>query len=228
MIIVINLLRNIFIIMFFILMILEIIVLIALILLYKIPLTNNIKAVADASQTNTIEIVNSFNFLFVRKYYNLATDLLLIAKHNFPMALTLNSSLENPSSYPKYNLQSEFVQSYNNSNCLINQSFLNNDINLYQNIVNSNNNFSSSTENDIINIAFNNPKINNLTFFPDYSFLNNPSNTLDPRFITYFCYTVSMLKTILVRNMIFEKQNGFVDRFLLFMNTQKFMLQYPN
>jgi hypothetical protein len=222
--------------MFFILMVLEIIVLISLTTLYTFPLYSNIDKVRDASQENTLQIVNSFNFLFVRKYYNLATDLLLIAKHNYPMYLTLTGNA-NPGQYPTYNKGSAFLNSYKASTCLIQSTTFNinsgvknlNDqsqsYNLYQRILNDNRNFSIATENDIIDAVFGNNQSSQMTYYPDNS-LNDIGLSYPEEPTTYFCYTVSMLKTIMTRNMIFEKNNGFVDRFLLFIRN-KYIFQYP-
>ena len=70
MIIVINLLRNIFIIMFFILMILEIIVLLALVLLYDLPLQKNINEVVKTSDENINDIIIYFKTV-LSLYYEL-------------------------------------------------------------------------------------------------------------------------------------------------------------
>ncbi len=223
--------------MFFILMILEIVVLISLTTLYRIPLYSNINNVTEASTENTLQIVNSFNFLFVRKYYNLATDLLLIAKHIYPMYLTLDKNAKNPSSYPTFNNPSAFLNSYKNSKCLISsQTFsdqIKNNVNLYnppqlynfyKRLLEANYNFSISTESDIIDTVFNQTYSSNMVYYPDNALQSIPYDNNDQ--LIYFCYSVSMLKTILTRNMIFEKNNGFVDRFLLFIRSES-IFQYP-
>ena len=207
MIIVINLLRNIFIIMFFILMILEIIVLLALVLLYDLPLQKNINEVVKTSDENINDIITSFNYIYVRKFYNLATDLLLIAKHNYPMYLTLNIGNKSNVTYPMYNSTSQFVKNYE-KNCFC---MINNDTCLPNNITNS-------SENDIINQIFNDDNFNKILFNKNIS-LDNKSNQ-------YLCYSVSILKTIYTRNMIFDKTNSFVERFLLLTN-ESYIFQYP-
>ena len=209
MIIVINLLRNIFIIMFFILMILEIIVLLALVLLYDIPLQNNINQVVKTSNENINDIITSFNYIYVRKFYNLATDLLLIAKHNYPMYLTLKIGNKSNVKYPMYNNESQFVKNYLKS-CICNIGN-NSCFSLPNNITNS-------SENDIINQIFNDDNFNKILFNKNIS-LDNKSNQ-------YFCYSVSILKTIYTRNMIFDKTNSFVERFLLLTN-ESYIFQYP-
>ena len=207
MIIVINLLRNIFIIMFFILMILEIIVLLALVLLYNIPLQNHLKTAFETSSLNFDEISYIFNSIYVKKFENLATDLLLIAKHNYPMYLTLYNQ-NNTSGYPNYNKKSVFVQGYNNTSCLSTSDydFLTSNIS------------DKMSENDIINQTFNDSNINKISIW---------KNNLNTTQITYFCYSVSMLKTIFTRNRIIHKKNPFVDRFVFFFNESNNMLQYP-
>ena len=209
MIIVINLLRNIFIIMFFILMILEIIVLLALVLLYDLPLQNNINQVVKTSNENINDIITSFNYIYVRKFYNLATDLLLIAKHNYPMYLTLEIGNKSNVKYPMYNNESQFVKNYLKS-CICNIGN-NSCFSLPNNITNS-------SENDIINQIFNDDNFNKILFNKNIS-LDNKSNQ-------YLCYSVSILKTIHTRNMIFDKTNSFVENFLLLTKNNS-IYQYP-
>ena len=111
MILVIDLMRNIFIIMFFVLMALEVIVLISLTLLYKGPVVDNQPNVEAASLLNTKEVLNSFNAILIRKYYNIETDLMLIAKHLYPMYLGQTGFQAN---YPKIQITSPFYKSYKN------------------------------------------------------------------------------------------------------------------
>lgn len=228
MIIVINLLRNIFVIMFIILLILEIIVLISLTTLYGFPLKSNLQQIKEATQNNTNQILESFNFLLVRKYYNLATELLFIAKHNFPMYLTLNQNALNPAQYPSFIDGTAFINSYKNSQCLV--SFLDNNkkrVNgktIYSEIIDGPDAlYSTGTESTIISAAFANPFIDNLVSFPESAtgFVNS-----NPNYKTYLCYAVSMLKTLFVRNMIFERKYPLITRYMLFLQN-KYLFMYP-
>jgi hypothetical protein len=237
MIIVIDLMRNIFIIMFFVLMALEIIVLISLITLYDIPLSNNQAYVESSSLSNTMEVLASFNNILIRKYYNLETDLLLIAKHLYPMYLAQDSSVS--AVYPKYLKSSRFYNSY--KGCLqsganfTNSTWVKNyysptdsskGYDLLNYIISKNNFFTNQTEDEVIDNLFNETSLNYITYYPEYSIQDGMDFIDNSMMETYVCYAISMFKTQLIRNLIFEKKYPIVNKFYLFLNL-KFIFQYP-
>ena len=239
MIMVLDLLRNIFIIMFFILMALEIVVLVSMIFLYKTPLNENTSQIEKASKDNTYEILNSFNFLFQRKYYQIETDLLLIAKHLHSMHLTLNNIDE---AFPTFQATSLFVKSY--KNCIANNDF-SKDANFVKN--SSKYNYSSPFSNyNITDEVFSPNELK--TFYnlneeqivkaymahkaPNYISFISPTSTITSgdfkgfAWDTYLCYSISILKSMYIRDAIFERKNPLVDRYLIFFQ-DKYIFQYP-
>lgn len=237
MLIVIDLMRNIFIIMFFALMCLEVIVLISLTTLYKIPLENNIPYVESSSMNNTKEVLNSFNIILIRKYYNIETELILIAKHIYSMYLTQESpSIANSITYPRLLKTGNFYNSYKgclqSGNSFNTSTFFNNfnpnytDYGLVRSILDNNKNFSVLSEDDIIKIMFGDARLNYINYYPDYKTIDN-SDFLDLAAMeAYVCYTLSMFKTLLIRNTIFEKNYPVAEKYYLFLNS-RFIFQYP-
>lgn len=225
--------------MFFVLMSLEIIVLISLITLYDIPLKSNQGYVEASSLSNTMEVLASFNNILVRRYYNLETDLLLIAKHLYPMYLSQDSSVS--AVYPKYLKSGRFYNSY--KGCLqsganfTNSTWIKNyysslsadsskGYNLLNYIISKNNFFTNQTEDEVIDNLFNETSLNYITYYPEYSRQNGIDFYDNSIMETYVCYAISMFKTQLIRNLIFEKKYPIVNKFYLFLNS-KFVFQYP-
>jgi hypothetical protein len=231
MIIVIDLMRNIFVLMFFVLMGLEIIVLVSLATLYNGPLKSNQESVETSSLSNTKEVLTSFNNILTRKLYNLETDLIMIAKHVYPMYLSQNKL---DASYPSYNPSSSFYKSF--KNCMISyQDFLNNPFvtkynrtdftkyGLIDSILLKNKNFSQMNEDEIINQMFEEERLNYITYYPNISPNDNDVlNIIQP----YVCHTVSILKTLTIRNLIFEKSSRITSKYYLFL-ANKYVYQYP-
>ena len=228
--IVVDLMRNIFVIMFICLVALEIIVLISVTVLYRIPLERNMPYIETASMNNTQDVLNSFNYILQRKYYNLETDLLLIAKHLYPMYLS--EQLDNPN-YPAFQQTSKFYNSY--GGCLIDGNLFNSSeyvtaidqgqtaFNLMGKVFTQYQNFSNSNEENIIDTLFLDDRLNKIINVPDII----SSDFSDPNFMEkYVCYAISIFKTILIRDIIFEKNNLVIDSFYLFLN-QDYTYRYP-
>jgi len=222
--------RNIFIIIFICFVALELIVLISLTVLYRIPLERNTPYIEIASMNNTQDVLNSFNYILQRKYYNLETDLLLIAKHLYPMYLS--EQLDNPN-YPAFQQTSKFYNSY--GGCLIDGNLFNSsqyvtaidkgntEFNLIGKIFTQYQNFSNSNEENIIDALFLDDRLNKIINFPKI----NSRDFSDPNFMEkYVCYAISIFKTILIRDIIFEKNNLMIDSFYLFLN-QLYTYRYP-
>lgn len=220
MILVIDLMRNIFIIMFFVLMALEVIVLISLTVLYKGPVVNNQPNVEAASLQNTKEVLNSFNSILIRKYYNIETDLMLIAKHLYPMYLSQTNTEGN---YPKIQKSSPFYKSY--KNCMqnyplvLNQTLFNDTLSF---VINKYQNFSTFEDDEIIDSLINEPALNYITYYPENVLQNNNFELLE----TYVCYAISMFKSLLIRNTIFDKNYPNVNNFIMKID-DNYLFQYP-
>lgn len=231
MIIVIELLRNVFIFKFVVFMVLELIVLLCFTLFYTIPLKTNMINVEISSMNNTKEVLNSFNILLTRKYYNIETDLLIVAKHLYPMYLAQDQTVERV--HPKYSNTGNFYKTL--KNCLIESKYFNNSViflnfqfdnkketkmGLFSRLMNKNKNFTKIPENIIIDKLFSEESFDQITFFA-----NNLPKNFD-KFETYSCYAMSVFKSIFFRNILYEKNNLVYDRFLLFLDNDK-ILQYP-
>jgi len=228
--IVIDLMRNIFIVMFFSLVALEIIVLISLTTLYRIPLDSNQKHIEEASMNNTKEVLKSFNNILQRKYYNLESDLLLIAKHLFPMRLTEFLIPSGNSNYLSFSKTSKFYRSY--KDCLLDGDDFNttsyvkdlkdsdSGITLMKRVFNNFNKFENFDEEKIINTMFEEERLNKIIHWPgifidEFDYIEK-----------YTCYAISIFKSILIRNTIFEKSNLITDSFYLFLN-KRHIFRYP-
>ena len=239
MIMVLDLLRNIFIIMFFILMALEIMVLLSMIFLYRTPLQGNTDQIEKASSDNTFEILNSFNFLFLRKHYQIETDLLLIAKHLHSIYLTLNDINE---AYPTYQKTSLFVKSY--KDCFIGNDFSKDTTFVknpafynmtfpYENYNVTNEVFTAEqlatyynlNEESIVKSFMSAKAPNYLSIISRNGFVEN-ADFNGFAYDTYLCYAVSILKSMFIRDAIFERKNPLVDRYLIFLS-EKYIFQYP-
>lgn len=239
MIMVLDLLRNIFIIMFFILMALEIVVLVSMIILYKNPLVGNNAQIEKASRDNTYEILNSFNFLFIRKYYQIETDLLLISKHLYSMYLTLNDIDE---AYPTFQKTSLFVKSY--KQCFVYKDFSSNPT-FVKNISKYNTTADPKTKYDLIYEIFSNEQyvkfneLNEETIVKAFmsskaanylsviskDFNINPDDFKGFDYETYLCYAISILKSMFIRDTIFERIEHLVDRYTIYFNN--YIFEYP-
>ena len=85
-------------------------------------------------------------------------------------------------------------------------------------IYNITNNFKLLSEEDITDLLFGDPRLNKVVYYPDTDF---PSSME-----TYICYALSMFKTLLIRNTIFQKNSLITPYFYLFVQN-KYMFKYP-
>jgi hypothetical protein len=226
MIVVIDLLKNIFIFMFIILISIEVIVLICLTTLYRVPLENNVPAVEDASIYNAQEVLHSFNSILLRKYINTQTDLIAIAKHIYAMQQTLTTGPKD--NYARFNMNSMFFNSL--TDCIITNSTL---FSNYTEILNYENytdylfhkydDFKGYSEDDILASLLSQDSLNKVLAFPDQNIteIENYKNLEK-----YVCFAKIILKTLYTRNLMLERKKPITQLFSLYIK-EKYFFTYP-
>lgn len=223
MIIVLNLLKNLFIFMGIILVIVEVIFLLSLCLFYKIPLASVETHLKENVKNNTIEIVSSLNAQITKRYIDVQTELLLASKH---VSSVYYSLYEQNAIFPKFKPEilskfegcikssTEFDQIFKKVYPKRNPINYDDSYNTMEYITKTINR--TKGENKIIDELLDNELLNYITIY-------NKTEDLRENDKNLICYLVSCLKTLSIRNYLFQSAKP--NSYLLTLGDN--LLQYP-
>jgi hypothetical protein len=154
------------------------------------------------------------------------------------MYLTIND-IDIP--YPSYQKTSLFVNSYKNcfapadisKNRIYSKKDYNiSDVRQFYNLtyeVFTDEQFAKYIELDedtIVSSFMNSQKTNFLSVYYKDFLPINPADFPNINYESYLCYAISIIKSMFIRDAIFERKSDLVDRYLFFIN-DKYMFQYP-
>ena len=205
MIIVSNLIRSVFGVLCFSMIIMELVAFLFVIFLYGDALKMNNMNISSKTHEISKDILFSYNSLLTETLTNAQTDLLLIAKHIFPFYLS-----EIKSSQDDYlQFSSDFILNF--KGCLADKEKESEiDKFLYEN------NFTYKD----IDVLINSNELNQIDYY--YGDSSIDKNILE----RYVCYTVSMLKSIFIRNYVVDKSTLSEKNFTLYIGNNIFT--YPS
>lgn len=212
--------------MFVVFFIFEILLIVALVVAYYFELDMTKDQIKKVVENNNLEVMNSFNVLMNNKINKYKLDLLLIGQH----LKLIESTLSNDNNVFKINQNSLFFEKYKNNDCLADIDTLVKDYN-YNNIISDQTkpirsivqnakyfeSDSTKTNKEIIKELIRLPLLNKMSFF------NFNKNEIKD--ITKFCFLKSIMKSILIKNIIEERGFLYLNNFFIFYDNSVF--QYP-
>lgn len=223
MIIVLNLLKNLFIFMGIILVIVEVIFLLSLCLFYKIPLASVETHLKENVKNNTIEIISSLNAQITKRYVDVQTELLLASKHVSSVYYSLYKKKE---IFPKFksSILTKFegcIKSSTEFDEIFKKVYPDQETIQYDENYNTMEYITKSInrtegENKIIDKLLNNELLKYITIYNSTDNLTDDDKNL-------ICYLVSCLKTLVIRNYLFQESKP--NSYLLTLGDN--LLQYP-
>lgn len=246
MIVVVNLIKSVFLSFFISMLIIEIIFLIGAIFGYHAALDENMTKIKNDTKIYVEKISENFISQIDTHYSNVESDLLLVAKHSYPMYLTQQNITNKP--YFHYEINSAMYETLGNLNPYDPKDFNNtlknfdevdliHDLTLKEEI-----NF--VLKNSEEKIEENNITINHMNKYFDEGvymenmlkkpelnkvFFNNENTKeeeLEKNIKIYLNYMIPIMKSILIRNSVYERHNTTYSRFQLFIGDYQF--EYPN
>ena len=209
MIIVSNLIRSVFVVLCFSMIVMELVAFFFLIFFFKEGIYKNNSNIEEQLNQMTKDILYSYNTLFTEAFTNIQTDLLLTTKHIYPFYLTKTGSKQNQ--YLQYT--TDYINNF--KGCLRPNLSINNLVPFLNNLDYS---FTSPTQ---IDDLLNSKELNEV----DYFYGNNDG--IDKRDMeNYACYVKSMLKTNYIKNLIIDKKHQISNNFTLYIGNNVF--RYPS
>lgn len=229
MIVVVNLIKSVFVYLFMFMFGIEIIFLIASIISYNSSLKENLVEINKKTLYYHKNINEKFLSVLDSEYSNIKSDLLLIAKHLFPMHLTLSN--KNSDYYFRFSLNSSMMKTLesndpfryysNDSSAKISQLE-----NLYQyklNKINLTNPQILKNETMLMEELLNDNDFNNISVYSSTSLTQKAYyNNLK----IYMNYLITILKSIMVRNSLYERFYTSYLKFHIILNDES-LFEYP-
>ena len=212
--------------MFVVFFIFEILLIVALVVAYYFELDMTKDQVKKVVEENNLEVMNSFNVLMKNKINKFKLDLLLIGKH----LKLIQNTLSNEKNAFKIKKDSLFFKNYDTVDCLADFDTLVADYD-YKNIIPDQTNpmrsmvqkakyFDSTqakTNEEIIKELVRLPLLNKMSFF------NAKKDEIKD--ISKFCFLKSVMKTILIKNILEERGFLYLNNFFILYGDIVF--QYP-
>jgi len=227
MIVVVNLLKSVFYYLFISMLTIELVFLIISVIGYYQSLTDNFRKINNLTIDEQVEITNDFANLITSELQNVKSDLLIIAKHIYPLYISFNNSSEKK--YLKFNLNSPLHKNLLSFNPFLtfNDSELYENFNIYskkwQNYSKEDENFSNN-DYKIVDKFLNDNDFNKIFIYSSDNLIMN--DNMFPYMKVYVNYLIPVLKTIMVRNAIYDKGNPIYSKFHIILNN-KYLLEYP-
>ncbi len=230
MLVVVKLIKSVFSYLFISMMAIEILFLIFSFIGYNGSLKKNLNKINDLTLKAHNEIYNSFYGLITTEFSNVRADLLMIAKHINPMYLTISDKKNISNNYLKFNKDSHFFRNLSNFNPFV---FYKTDNTTQENIItlrwkayeNETENFSFE-ENTIIDKFLEDPVFNNIFSYLKKETLDKLIIEEDRNLKAYVNYLIPILKSIMIRNAIYDKKKIIYLKFQIILRNQ-ILLEYP-
>jgi len=214
----------------------EIIFLVISVIGYNNAIHDNMESINDISDMTQGNMTINFERLISSQFSEVKSDLLLIAKHINPLYLSLSSLQRKSTNYFQFNKNSPLMQNLLSFNPFITYNPPNNEFksgadSIYDSKWNQFAKEDPSFANDESKIIdkFLGDEIFNKIFVystDDLSGNNTNTNTDLLNMRAYTNYLITVLKSIMVRNAVYEKNNTVYKKFHIIL-ADKYLFEYP-
>lgn len=221
MIVVVNLIKSVFLSFFISMLFIEVVFLITAIFCYRSALDTNMDKIIQDTEIYKEEISENFISQINTHYSNVQSDLLMVAKHGYPMYLTQNN-IQNKE-YFYFNKNSTMYEELKKLNPFEEKKENNKNKNLMKELVNQvYKNDTKFDESQFMESLLLKEELNKV-----YT-LKKSKEDINENMKVYLNYLIPIMKSILIRNAIYEKDKNIYLRFIIYLDDNNFKFEYPN
>jgi hypothetical protein len=205
-------------------LIIELIFLILAIFVYQSALFDNMEKIELDTNIYQTQISDNFISQINTHYSNVESDILMVAKHGYPMYLTQNDITNRPYFY--FNKNSEMYEELKKLNPFETPK---ENTNLMKDLISQAIKNQNQTQYNFDEALF----MEELLSKNELNYVFRRTDNVDRRPINeditiYLNYLIPIMKSILIRNAIYEKENNVYLNFQIYLDNNAYKFSYPN